>query len=151
MRIVVGLALMHVVPIVRVILRRLLTIDEGHSLDVVLLMMVLAVVTALNQFSLCSFQANRANSFCSIARNVHVCHRLVRMTVVLGPMYSTSLLLAMELTTELTARLHWRQQWRTVRSKPIHFCQFLISALLVISSMWHRWLLLGSTVSSLWQ
>jgi hypothetical protein len=77
MRIVVGLALMHIVPIVGVVLRRLLAIDESHSLDVVLLMMVLAVVTALNQFSLCSFQANRANRFCSIARDVHVCHWLV--------------------------------------------------------------------------
>ena len=77
MWIVVGLALMHVVPIVGVVLRRLLTIDEGHSLDVVLLMMVLAVVTALNQFSLCALQANWAHSFCSIAGNVHVCRWLV--------------------------------------------------------------------------
>jgi len=77
MGIVVGLALMHVVPIVRVVLRRLLAIDEGHSLDVILLMMVLAVVTALNQFSFCSFQANRAYSFCAIAGNVDVCHWLV--------------------------------------------------------------------------
>lgn len=67
MWIVVGLTLMHVVPIMRVILRRLLAIDEGNSLDIILLMMVLAVVAALNQFSLCSFQANWAYSFCSIA------------------------------------------------------------------------------------
>ena len=77
MRIVVGLALMHVVPIVGVVLRRLLTIYESYSLDVVLLMVVLAVVPALNQFSLCSFQANRSNSFCTIARDAHVCHWLV--------------------------------------------------------------------------
>ena len=77
MRIVVGLALMHVVPIVGVILRRLLTIDERYSLDIVLLMMVLAVVPALDQLSLCSFQANRSYSFCSIARNAYVCHWLV--------------------------------------------------------------------------
>jgi len=77
MRLVVGLALMHVVPIVGVILRRLLTIDERYSLDVVLLMVVLAVVPALDQFSLCSFQANRSYSFCSVAGNAHVCHWLV--------------------------------------------------------------------------
>ena len=77
MRIVVGLALMHVVPIVGVVLRRLLTIYESYSLDVVLLMVVLAVVPALNQFSLCSFQANRSNSFGTVARNAHVCHWLV--------------------------------------------------------------------------
>jgi hypothetical protein len=41
-----------VVPVVRVILRRLLAIDECYTLDVVLLMMILAVVTTLNQFSL---------------------------------------------------------------------------------------------------
>jgi hypothetical protein len=73
------------------------------------------------------------------------------MTVVLRPVYSTSLLLAMHLTAEVTTRLHWRQQWRTVRSETIHFSQLLISALLVISAMWYRWLLLGSTVSPLWQ
>ena len=77
MRIVVGLALMHVVPIVGVILRRLLTVDERYSLYIVLLMMVLAVVPALDQFPLCSFQANRSYRFCSIARNAHVCHWLV--------------------------------------------------------------------------
>lgn len=151
MWIVVGLALVHVVPIVGVVLRGLLTIDESHSLDVVLLMMVLAVVTALNQFSLSSLQANWANSFCSIARDVHICHWLVCMAVALRPMDSTSLLFAMDLTTELTARLHGWQQWCAVRCKPIHLCQLLISALLVISTMWHRWLLLGSTMSSLWQ
>ena len=73
------------------------------------------------------------------------------MAVVLRPVYSVSLLLAMHLTAELATRLHRRQQWCAVRSETIHFSQLLISTLLVISPMWHRWLPLGSTVSSWWQ
>ena len=73
------------------------------------------------------------------------------MAIDLRPVYSTSLLLAMYYTSQLTTRLHWRQQWCAVRSKTIHISQLLISALLVISAMWHRWLPLGSTVSSWWQ
>ena len=66
----------HVISVMGIVLRMLLTINECYPVDVVILMMVI-LVSSHNQFFFSSFQPYRTYRFRTITWDIHVRHVLV--------------------------------------------------------------------------
>lgn len=71
----------------RVVLWVLLTIDEGNSVDIIIRIVVVVIFTIIpthNEFFFGSLETYGSNWFCTIARNIDICHILILATSVLA-------------------------------------------------------------------
>lgn len=66
----------YILSIMTVVLRVLLSVNESHSVDVVILVVVM-LVSPHDQFLFSPFQPNRSHWFGTITRDINVCHVLV--------------------------------------------------------------------------
>ena len=66
----------HVLPIMRVVLGLLLSVDESHSVDVVILMMIV-LVSPHDELLLCPLQPDWSHRLSSITRDIDVSHILI--------------------------------------------------------------------------
>jgi len=66
----------HVLPIMWVVLGLLLSIDESHPVDVVILMMIV-LVSPHYQLLLCPLESDWSYRLCSITRDIDVSHILI--------------------------------------------------------------------------
>ena len=104
----------HVLPIVRVVLRLLLAIDQRNSIHIVILVMVV-FIPPHDQLFLRSLEPYRSDRLRSIARNIDICHILIPLSpeVAIGHHVRQHLLLHIRWVIEVNILLpillmHWR-------------------------------------------
>ena len=69
----------HVLSIVWVVLRMLLTVNQGHTIYIVVLVIVI-FVSSHDQVLFCSLEANTTYHLSSFACNIDICHIIVLVT-----------------------------------------------------------------------
>ena len=90
----------NILSIMGIILRRLLSINQCDSINVVVLIVVGILVAAHDELFLCSFKADGSYRFGTFARNINISH--IRIII-----RSTSLLLNNILMLALVPLLYW--------------------------------------------